>query len=58
MNSISLNSVDWEKTLLHKDMTFLLHVGCVCVCVCVGGGGGGGGEGVWIMMCREVKSLS
>ena len=45
MNSVSLNSVDWEKTLSHKDMTFLPHVGCVCVCVCVcGGGGGGGGE--------------
>ena len=38
MNSVSLNSVDWEKTLSHKDMTFLPHVGCVCVCV--GGGGG------------------
>ena len=51
-----------EKTLSHKDMTFLPHVRlcvCVCVCVCCVCVGGGmmcvEGEGGWMTMCREVK---
>ena len=34
MSSVSPNSVDWKKTLSHKDLTYQPHVTrMLCVCV-------------------------